>query len=506
MNIPAIPSKHAKRPGYPPRPTEPVDSEKETFEEEAPRPVPLATLLFLFGLLLTGVALKGSLATDLARHAAYGVGLSLALSFAIELRSGIRNLIRADNMALVALYFLTFFEFFFPQKDFAHMTSPESAHTAIIAVLWGMAALAVGRHLVNVRRHPFSNIFERPVPPSWMITLLWMCFGVGALHMLIAVNFNPIEMCIQIMGPRFSQPWQRGRFGDWKALITELGLFLYLIPPLLGIIFARRQKYTKGQLFPAAVLLAFIFFQGFASGTRNVFASYLATFVIGYAFAVPKSRQREVVTIGVAAAALLVFATTSILSFRQVGLLNYLQGKHVRSENPQQSLFIDYNLYAISKLMEAFPARHSFLGWEVPYIAVIRPIPRAIWPGKPEGLSFSIEDAMGLEGLTIAATFVGESYMAFGLPAVIATGLFFGMLTGWWGRLASPRNSDLGILIYASGFFAAVISMRSLFVFTTALLPTIAAIVLGSYIVKLLQERARRGAGPPSHPAARQRL
>jgi hypothetical protein len=96
---------------------------------------------------------------------------------------------------------------------------------------------------------------------------------------------------------------------------------------------------------------------------------------------------------------------------------------------------------------------------------------------------------LGVEGLTIAASFVGEAFMAGGLLAVFGTGLLFGGLAGWWSYLVSPRNSELGILIYASGFFATVISMRSLFVFTTALLPTVAALVISTYLAEKLRPR-----------------
>ena len=95
--------------------------------------------------------------------------------------------------------------------------------------------------------------------------------------------------------------------------------------------------------------------------------------------------------------------------------------------------------------------------------------------------------------------------MSGGLFAVIAIALFFGAITGWWNFLASARNSELGILIYASGFFASVISMRSLFVFTTALLPTAAALVIGSFAVQQLAAQAarlirRRPPRPPGRP------
>ena len=88
--------------------------------------------------------------------------------------------------------------------------------------------------------------------------------------------------------------------------------------------------------------------------------------------------------------------------------------------------------------------------------------------------------------------------MSGGMFAVMAMALFFGAITGWWNYLASSHNSELGILIYASGFFAAVISMRSLFVFTTALLPTVAALVIGSFAVKQLAKQAARILAKPA--------
>jgi uncharacterized membrane protein (UPF0136 family) len=109
------------------------------------------------------------------------------------------------------------------------------------------------------------------------------------------------------------------------------------------------------------------------------------------------------------------------------------------------------------------------------------------------------------EGVTIAASFAGEAYMAGGWAAVFVAGIFFGALTGWWSYLASPRNSELGILIYASGFFAAIISMRSLYVFTTALLPTIAALMITTFALRQLASRAQQWLVRPAHRPAQPR-
>ena len=74
--------------------------------------------------------------------------------------------------------------------------------------------------------------------------------------------------------------------------------------------------------------------------------------------------------------------------------------------------------------------------------------------------------------------------MSGGLIGVGAYALVLGCLAGWWNRLASPRNSELGILIYASGFFAVVITMRSIMVLATALLTPAAGIMAGVFLVK----------------------
>ena len=470
-------------------------------EGDRPKPNANGTLAALTGIVITGLMLHGALPSGMARLAAIGTAASLLLSVLMDFRAGgPRNLIRADVMAILAFYFLTLFEFLFPQPLFDTMIDVRTTHEALLIVLLGFAGLLIGRHLVHVRRQPFSETLTREVPHFWMIAIFWSCFLIGYLHMLVAVDFNVSDMLFYFMEPRFSQPWQRGKFGDWKALLVELGLFIYLLPPLAGIMIARRHRYPAAQIFLVCCALLFTAFYGFTSGTRNVFCSYLVTFLIGYAFALTGGRQKELVLLCAGSAVVMFFATYFMLQFRGVGFANYIHDRYEPPPSAERTLFVDYNLYAICKLAEVFLHKKPYLGFEIPYQALIRPIPRAMWPGKPQGLSSSIEDALGVEGLTISASFVGEAHMSGGLFAVIAIALFFGAVTGWWNFLASSRNSELGILIYASGFFASVISMRSLFVFTTALLPTVAALVIGTFAVKRLAAQAARLLAKPMPP------
>jgi oligosaccharide repeat unit polymerase len=460
---------------------------------EHPRPDFNGTLAALAGLALTVLFSNGELPSTVARIAAIGALLSIGLSVGMDLRlGGLRNLIRADLMAILAFYFLTLFEFLFPQPNFDAMIDVRATHTALLCVNLGFLGLLVGRHFLHPRKQPFAYTLTYEIPAVWIVIIFFSCVGVGYFHMLIAVDFDVMKMLSCFVDPRFTQPWQRGRLGDWKALLVELGLFIYLIPPLAGIMIARRRRYGIVSLTLVCAALLLTFFYGFSSGTRNIFASYLVTFLIAYSFALPFARRKELIVLCAAAAVVLVGATHYMLSFRDVGLRNYWNGNYNPPPPGARTMFVDYNLYAICRLAQVFPDAHPYLGWEIPYQALIRPIPRAMWPGKPEGLSSSIEDALGVSGVTISASFAGEAFMSGGMIAVLVIGLCFGMVTGWWSYLASQKNSEIGILIYASGFFATVISMRSLFVFTTALLPTVAALVIGTYAVRLLSAQAQR--------------
>lgn len=450
-----------------------------------PAPRPESTLLLVAGLIGTAWFGTGETASLLARDYAIGVGVSLTLSFLSDLRGNIRNLVRTDVMALSALYFLTLFEFWFPQPLFDELVSPELVGPALLACVVGFAGIAIGRHMAPPTPHTIRGLVSRELHPRVFVGLFAACLVGGYGYMLVAVNFSVPEMLHYFMRARFAQPWGRGQLGDWKALLVEVGMVLYLVPPIGGVVLARRRDFSSGQIAFVLAGLLFTFFYGFTSGTRNVLATYLATFLVAYAFSAGLGRKKEIAVLSGVVAITLYITTTLMLDFRGVGFSEYMRGAETRGmEVEGESIFfVDYNLYVIAQLVYAFPYSHDFLGMEIPYLALVRPIPRALWPGKPEGMSISIEEALGVEGLTLASTFVGEAYISGGYLGVAITAFLFGVMMCWWNQLGRIDNSSLGHLIFASGFFAAVISMRSMLVFTTAILPTIAILVFGQWAI-----------------------
>jgi hypothetical protein len=457
------------------------------------RPSPASTGCWVLGLLFTYFFLNGGTPEEVAHHAAVGVGLTMVIAIGLEAAQNWRCVLRPDAPAFGALYFLTFFEFLSRQSEVDQMTTKPLMYHACCLALLAFGSMAVARHFSPALPGFLTSLVKRPTSPRALFSVFAVSFFFGIFYMLAAVNFNFFEMIDQIMQPRFTQSWSRGRFGDWKALLNQVGDLIGLVPPIAGLILARRERYH--WLGILVVILGFIFclFQDVAGGTRSALASSLVTFLIAYGLTVSSARRIEFGFLCVIAAAGFLASSAVMLNTRTIGLKSYLTTVMTPTQkvppialpNDDTSFFVDRNLVIVSQLASVFPSAHPFLGLETLYVALAAPIPRAIWPGKPTGLSLSMEDAIGVgSDMTVSATFIGEAYIAGGSIGVIIAGCFFGMLTAWWGRLGSFVISELGFLIYTSGFFAIVISMRSLYALIVAALPTIAAILFALLLVR----------------------
>jgi oligosaccharide repeat unit polymerase len=420
----------------------------------------------------------------MAGRAAVTTLVGLGGNVFFDAQKGLRNLFRTDFMCLVGLYGLTLLEFLFPQSDFDSLLSIAQTSAALKVILLGMAGIAIGRHWVT----------PRPMRSSWLnfgavsSQLLFKAFLgaalMGYLNMLLAVHFNPVALVEGMLGPRFSEPWARGSVGGISSLVSEWVLMLNAIPPLAGVLWNRRRQFSRVQLVLVLGILALTFFQGFSGGTRNVLVGYVATFLVGYLLTLPKNTfWNTLIPIGVAVV-VIGYASYHMLEFRTIGLRSYLTDKVYEGDTVRTTLAVDYNLWSLGLLVDAFPEKHDFIGSEILTWALVKPIPRIFWPGKPLGLSVSIEEIVGAEGWTVAATYLGEAYMMAGVTGVIGVSLGFGVLCAWWNRLALQRQSDYAMLVFALGFFVLAVSMRSMFWLTTTALPIVALIGIRKYILR----------------------
>lgn len=402
-------------------------------------------------------------------YSAWVMAVTLACAFLTELRGGFRNVLRVDLFMMFALFILTYFEFLFPQQALYGKLTTSSAQTSVAVTAVGFSGLAIGRHLVAGRtsaEQPRNLTFSRRT----IVRLMWACFIFGYLHILLSVNFNIFEALYQMSQPRFSQPWARGRLGGLSTLLNEFGLLKFLIPPIAAVIFYYRRNFNVIEIVSISLIVLLLLYESFAGGTRNEFLTHVATFSVCYALIDRHIDFKKSLAIMIPALAIGWFSLTYMIEFRKTGLVNYVEESATFKE-----VFVDNNMLNIAMLTDVFPDHMGYLGLEIPYQALIRPIPRGIWPSKPEGLSISIEQALGVgDFMTVSVTFLGELWMSGGFLVVALGAIAIGAISAAWNRIGARANSVWDLLIFTAGFFPAGICMRSLMSAGPPMLPVIA--------------------------------
>ncbi|WP_152551037.1 hypothetical protein [Picosynechococcus sp. NKBG042902] len=449
----------------------------------APHPTLSGTSCLLAGLILAFTLYPSAATpTGMARISAIAVGIALLINIFFDSRKGFYNLFRTDLLCLLGLYGLTLLEFLFPQEEFNLAVDTIQTAQSLDMVLLGMAGLALGRHLVKPKPSASQVKNFGNISSSTLFRLFVISASLGFLYMLLSVQFNPIALINAMIGPRFAEPWARGKYGGWFVFLSELALLIHAIPPMFGVMWNRRNNLSNLQKWTTVGIFGLVLFQGFTSGTRNIFVVYVATALIGYLITLPRHTLRNTLFPVLMAVVMTSFLSYHMLEFRGIGLRNYITRQvYLQQGETRETFSVDYNLMSLGPVIEAFPEQHNFLGSEVISWALVKPIPRVLWPGKPEGLSISIEEVVGADGWTVATTFIGESYMMAGEFGVLAMALFFGSLAAWWNRRAIRGSSDYDLVIYALGFFGAAITMRSMFWLTTAILPVIALVIFRKF-------------------------
>lgn len=444
-----------------------------------------ATAVILLGSLLTFTFLPAVGPIEMFRWSAWTMAIALVVAVLIESKGRGRALPRADVVILLCLYGLTFAEFLLPDTTLMLASFGGRAEEAVFATLTGTCAVAVGRHLFPISPQVESGDFL-DLSSQAVAGLLIGTTVLGLLHIFVSTDFNLGEIIAGLGNSRWERPWARGRIGGLYSLLYELHALLYVVPALSGIVLARRNEYPAGVAVVARGCLALSLVYAFTLGTRNVFVVFILLYVSSSLLARRRLSKRRVFLTLLVAGLLLGFGSAEILRFRDIGISRYIAGYGQSSQvgaAASSTTMVDNNLFAIAGLIDAFPARHDYLGAELVVYGALLPIPRAIWAGKPDKISVDTAEALGTSGLSIASTIVGEGYMSAGYLGVILFGLCYGAIGGWWNRFGFAQSS-VGLAFYAAGFLALAVGTRSVLFLFVGFLPSLFIWLVGRYLVR----------------------
>jgi oligosaccharide repeat unit polymerase len=304
---------------------------------------------------------------------------------------------------------------------------------------------------------------SKDLPSTVYFYLALASFLLGISRFAVATDFNVIAMFQSMGSGRWDAPWARGQLGGWDAFLDHFQYFGYLTA-VLTVVVGRRLGWRNWRTIVSALLsvvMALFLVQG---GSRRVIGVVVGMALIFWILVQDTGfKIKHAVAAGLTVIALL-FAMQFMLQYRNVGLTAALsEPTAAQDDRPRNEfLHVDDNFYRLCQVIQLIPNTHSYVYHGYLVYALVRPIPRVIWPDKPVDAGFDLTRAVGDREVSYSCSVIGELYMSLGLFGIAIGGWLYGRLAALVNGVLSQSNALGGAVIYSIGAMALFSGMRSM--------------------------------------------
>ena len=333
----------------------------------------------------------------------------------------------------------------------------ESLRLALIAIGLSAAAMWIGASMSPwALPRWIADGVNVQLPTETLARAVPICFALGMFNFLYSVDFNVPLMFSFIGEQRWAMPWGRAQLGGWGSFRDQMSYFGYVLPSLAALLIARKGLFNSRSLFAVACSLVMLVFLS-TGGGRRIVAVAAGSGLVVWVQATGGLRMRNIAIV-VVGAVLLATAAQFMLNIRTRGYAYYT----ATASSDDDYLHVDDNFLRLAQVIELVPLRRPFVEYQQLIFTLVRPIPRVFWPGKPVDAGFDLPTEVGLKGVSLSTSILGEWYISYG---------WFTIIVGGWlhGRLASTANSlrELGHktgnpIVYAMAVMVLLAGMRSM--------------------------------------------
>jgi hypothetical protein len=134
----------------------------------------------------------------------------------------------------------------------------------------------------------------------------------------------------------------------------------------------------------------------------------------------------------------------------------------LRGESEYDYLHVDDNFLRLAQVIEIVPAEHPYVNFQQLWFTLVRPVPRVFWPGKPIDAGFDLPSVVGLKGVSLSMSIIGEWYLSFGWLAIIFGGWLHGRLARTLNTLRVEEQFHTNPIVYGLAVMVLVAGMRSM--------------------------------------------
>lgn len=387
---------------------------------------------------------------------ASGTALAIAMLIvpALRLLSGSPDASNAENF--VALGFVLWLLLDLIQGSYAlDDATTEGLQLALVAVGVSAAAMWVGAAQTAWRVPEWLRTgASRPLDYNTLVRAIPVCFVLGMFNYMYSVDFDISRMFSYLGQSRWAAPWARGQLGGWEAFRDQTPYFGYVLPALTALLIARRGLFrfqSAVAIVLTSVMLAFLSQGG---GRRIIGVTVGAGLMVWAQATTSKFKSTVVVALGVIA---LVWTAQFMLNIRSTGYQGYLDRG---ADNDH--LHIDDNILRLAQIIELVPSRRPYVGSQQIIFTLVRPVPRVFWPGKPISPGFDLPTEVGMRGVSLSSSIIGEWYLSLGWVAVVFGGWFHGRLAGLVNRLRDLGREVGNPILFSLSLMVLIAGMRSM--------------------------------------------
>jgi oligosaccharide repeat unit polymerase len=381
--------------------------------------------------------------------------LGLMLVPAIRAATGSPETTNAENFVMLGFVFWLLLDLLQGAYDLRD-ASKEGLRNALATI--GVSAACVWIGLLGTPWNApqwLVRVTNRPLEVQTINRLIPICFVLGMLNFAYAVDFNIPEMFSYLGANRWAAPWARGSLGGWGSFIDQMPYFGYVLPALTALLIAKQGLARVSSLFGVFCSVIMLLFLAQGGGRRLIGVTVGAALLV-WIQSNPGLRLKNIVIIAATMIALS-WASQFILNIRTRGIDVFM----VRGSE-YDYLHIDDNFLRLAQILDIVPKDHPYVGVGQIYFALVRPIPRVFWPNKPVDSGFDLSKQVGMKGVSLSSSIIGEWWISWGWPAVIFGGWLYGRLAKAANTLREHGKAANNPIVYGLAAMVLVAGMRSM--------------------------------------------
>lgn len=395
--------------------------------------------------------------SDALFPSAVAMSLGLAIAPLAAARRSARTLLRVEHILVLSPIYWLLLDLL--QKAYVMERLDRSS---ITGTFFSIGLFTTGVWLTALIRPipiptSIASSADHRLTPSIIFRLILVFFSLAMIKFAYPCDFDPALMVFHLGSDRWSAPWARESLGSWSSFIDHLDYFGYLLPTLTTLLAVRSRRLNLRVIISIglAVLMTAFLAQ---SGGRRIIGVVLGAAIICWVLEQKKIKIKQMI-IAFLSVLMILGSMQWMLEVRNEG---FQAGMKAEQEFQYHYLHVDDNFLRLTQAIALIPTYYPYVYHKQIIFALIRPIPRALWHGKPIDPGFDLPTALGVEGVSLSYSVIGDWYICAGWLGVFFGGIIYGGFARMISQLLTRNTESASAVVYSLCSMALFAGFRSM--------------------------------------------